>query len=65
MYKGKEGEKGIVTTNGKYPNIPLTTDAGKVILLKAVAVLNSVSHFSTWTQSICFLATVLSFMSLD
>ena len=65
MYKGKEGEKGIVTANGKYPNIPFTTDSGKVILLKAFVVLNSVSHFSTWTWSICFLATVLSIMSLD
>lgn len=65
MYKEREGEEGIVTANGKYTNIPLTTDSDKVIPLKAVAVLNSASHFCTWTWSICFLATILSFMSLD
>lgn len=53
MY-GETCVKAIVTASGKHTYIPLTTDSGNVIPLKADAMLNPVSYFPTWNMEHLF-----------
>lgn len=40
--------QGVITAKGEHTNVPLTTDSGEAIPVKADAVLSPVLYFHTW-----------------